>query len=73
LPLSLGAYNISVFISYADQEVLDFVTDAAFFEVNSGDFFGTGNPGMPNHCKILVNNTWSIEPSQIYASVVAAL
>jgi len=27
------------------------IEDAAAVAVDGGDFFGTGNPGLPNHCK----------------------
>jgi lipopolysaccharide transport system ATP-binding protein len=61
LPLVIGMYRVSAFISYADQETLDFINDAAAFRIDSGDFFGTGSPGLPNHCKILVDSNWHIE------------
>jgi lipopolysaccharide transport system ATP-binding protein len=64
-PLSIGLYRISVFLSYADQETLDFVGDAASFAIDSGDFFGTGSSGMPSHCKILVNNSWAVSNAKV--------
>jgi len=30
---------------------LDYIEDAAAVAVDGGDFFGTGSPGLPNHCK----------------------
>jgi lipopolysaccharide transport system ATP-binding protein len=61
LPLVIGMYRVSAFISYADQETLDFINDASSFSIDSGDFFGTGSPGLPNHCKILADSSWRIE------------
>jgi len=37
-------------ISHADRN-LDYIEDVAAVAVDGGDFFGTGNPGLPNHCK----------------------
>jgi len=38
---------------------LDYIEDAAAVAVDGGDFFGTGSPGLPNHCKFLVKAEWS--------------
>jgi len=35
------------------------IEDAAAVAVDGGDFFGTGSPGLPNHCKFLVKAEWS--------------
>jgi lipopolysaccharide transport system ATP-binding protein len=58
LPITLGSYRISIFVSHADQETLDFVKDASSFSVEGGDFFGTGSPGLPGHCKVLTKVDW---------------
>jgi lipopolysaccharide transport system ATP-binding protein len=60
-PLVYGLYRVSVYISHADRETLDYIEDAAVVAVDGGDFFGTGNPGLPNHCKFLVKANWSTE------------
>lgn len=59
LPLALGSYRLSIFISHADKEILDYIQDAAAITVDGGDFFGTGSPGLPSHCKVLVKTEWS--------------
>ena len=59
LPLVNGIYSFSIFISYADAEILDYIEHAAFINVEGGDFFGTGSNGLPNHCKILYYAEWS--------------
>jgi lipopolysaccharide transport system ATP-binding protein len=59
LPLASGMYHVSIYIAHADLEVLDYLRDAAFFSVDGGDFFGTGSPGLPTHCKVLVRAKWS--------------
>jgi lipopolysaccharide transport system ATP-binding protein len=59
LPITLGSYRTSVFVSHADQEFLDFVKDASSFSVEGGDFFGTGSSGLPSHCKVLTKVDWS--------------
>ncbi len=59
LPLANGSYRFSIFISHANAEVLDYITDVAPSIVEGGDFFGTGSGGLPNHCKILNRAEWS--------------
>ena len=59
MPLANGIYGVSIFISHAEAEVLDYITDAAFITVEGGDFFGTGSLGLPGHCKILHKANWS--------------
>ncbi len=64
LPLAVGTYRLSFFLSYADSEVLDYIRDAASFTVAGGDFFGTGSPGLSTHCKILCRSSWSVSSDQ---------
>jgi lipopolysaccharide transport system ATP-binding protein len=59
LPLANSLYRISIYLSHADHEMLDFIEDAAAISVEGGDFFGTGNPGMPNFCKTLFKADWT--------------
>jgi lipopolysaccharide transport system ATP-binding protein len=59
LPLANGLYRLSIFISHADAETLDYIEDAVHIAVDGGDFFGTGSHGLPGHCKILVKTQWS--------------
>ena len=58
LPLAHSLYRISLWLSEGDRETLDFIEDAAMVMVEGGDFFGTGNPGLPSHCKTLVKADW---------------
>lgn len=59
LPLANGLYRFAIFLSYRDNEILDYIEDAASISVDGGDFFGTGSPGLPSHCKILAKAEWS--------------
>lgn len=59
LPLANGSYRFSIYISHADVEELDSITDVSPTTVDGGDFFGTGNPGLPAFCKILAKAQWS--------------
>jgi lipopolysaccharide transport system ATP-binding protein len=59
LPITLGMYRTSIFVSHADREILDYVKDASFFSVEGGDFFGTGSAGLSTHCKVLVRTAWA--------------
>ncbi|HEY9298153.1 MAG TPA: hypothetical protein VIQ31_17710, partial [Phormidium sp.] len=58
LPLASGLYRFSIYITHGDKEILDWIEDAASTTVDGGDFFGTGSPGIPTHCKILVKADW---------------
>lgn len=58
LPLANSIYRSSIYLSHADNEMLDWIEDAATVTVDGGDFFGTGNPGLPSHCKILSKAQW---------------
>ncbi|MBO3461096.1 ABC transporter ATP-binding protein [Aetokthonos hydrillicola Thurmond2011] len=59
LPLANGTYHFNIFISHADLDILDWIEDAASIKVDGGDYFGTGNPGLPSMCKILRKAQWS--------------
>ncbi len=63
LPLANGSYHFLIFISHADVEILDWLEDAAFIQVEGGDFFGTGSCGLPSSCKILAQAEWSVIPN----------
>lgn len=58
LPLANGMYSASLFVSYYDAEILDWIYDVARFPVNGGDFFGTGAQGVPENCKVLHQASW---------------
>jgi lipopolysaccharide transport system ATP-binding protein len=62
IPLANGSYRVGLFMSHGEAEVLDWIEDAASVPVNGGDFFGTGHPGMPTHCKVLARATWRTVP-----------
>jgi len=61
LPLASGNYHFSIFMSFADSEILDWIEDTGYFTVEGGDFFGTGSNGLPTHCKILHKAEWFTE------------
>jgi lipopolysaccharide transport system ATP-binding protein len=66
LSLANGLYNLIIFISHADQEILDWLEDAASIQVEGGDFFGTGSSGLPGSCKVLAKAEWSSIPGDFY-------
>ena len=55
-------------MSQADRETLDLIIDAVTVTVDGGDFFGTGNPGIPSLCKFLVNAEWSTNYATFFSS-----
>ena len=68
LPLSMGAYTVTSFLSSSGDEVIqDWVDDAAILEVVDGDYFGTGrlyHPGFAGR-SVLVRHSYRLrsEPS----------
>lgn len=58
LPLANGIYRLPIYFAYRESEVLDYIQDAATIVVEGGDFFGTGNSGLPKKCKILTKAEW---------------
>ncbi len=60
LNLTTGVYGCMLFLSYRETEVLDFIEYAREIVVENGDYFGTGNIGMPSHCKVLTRAEWKI-------------
>ena len=60
LNLAPGTYNIIVFISNGESEILDLVNNAAQIHVEGGDFFGSGSIGYPSLCKVLSRSEWRV-------------
>lgn len=58
--LATGSYNTMLFLSHRETEVLDFIEYASEIIVDSVDFFGTGNIGLPSHCKVLTRSQWQV-------------
>jgi len=69
LPLVYGLYRVSIYISHADSETLDYIEDAVALAVDGGDFFGTGHAGLPNHCKFLVKAQWSTTHASFFSNI----
>ena len=59
LPLTAGQYGVDVFVAI-NEEPSDWMDDAVQFAVETGDFFGSGHPGMPTHGHVLVEADWSL-------------
>lgn len=68
-PLVQGLYRVSIFISHADAEILDYIEEAVFVDVDGGDFFGTGHPGYPNNCKFLHKADWSTTHASFFDNI----
>lgn len=58
LNLAPGSYNANLFLSKGENEVLDYVIDAAEITVRGGDYFGTQSFGMAAVCKVLSRSDW---------------
>ncbi|BAY21851.1 ABC transporter ATP-binding protein [Calothrix sp. NIES-2100] len=61
LPLTPGIYWVDVYCEIR-REVADWIVDAFSFEVDEGDFFGTGKISPPSKkSSIYINHNWSLE------------
>lgn len=61
LPLASGLYNHDVIVR-ADEIVEDFVLTAGKFQVEDGDFFGSGRTFDKGHGILLIDQEWSCQP-----------
>ena len=59
LPLISGIYNINLYVSI-NGSVSDWVQNAASFQVQSADFFGTGQLPPSTHGSFLVDHFWEL-------------
>jgi lipopolysaccharide transport system ATP-binding protein len=57
--LAPGEYTVTLFVGRLGGEVLDCLLDTVGISVVGGDYFGTGHPGLPEHCSTLTRATWS--------------
>lgn len=57
-PLTIGTYRVNLFLGYGEVEIYDFIENASEMTVVGGNFFGTGNVGLPAHCKVLTVSNW---------------
>lgn len=59
LPLPRGAYSINLYVA-SNGIVADWVTNAARFNVEDSDFYGTGRKPPSSHSRFLIPHAWSI-------------
>ncbi len=59
-PLVAGEYLMNIFVGI-NEEPSDLIEDVARITVEAGDFFGSGHPGRPTLCKILVECNWELQ------------
>jgi lipopolysaccharide transport system ATP-binding protein len=65
LPLATGRYFVNACAIMPADDIVDFVRNAAAFDVAPGDFFGTGRSTQPSkHGSFLVRHAWSAEEPQ---------
>jgi lipopolysaccharide transport system ATP-binding protein len=62
LPLAPASYSVGIHVE-AGPHVADAIAHAAHIDVESGDFYGTGHPGMGNHSPFMVRGEWSVRRS----------
>lgn len=66
LPLSAGSYKANVYVA-VNGVVADWIVDAASFDVERGDFFGTGRMPIPSHERFLVPHSWTLGYREDYS------
>ncbi len=59
LPLNEGVYRYNLYCTI-NNEVADGLEYAGYFNVNAGDFYGTGRLSDKNQGQVLFNQNWSI-------------
>lgn len=68
LPLTSGTFSINLFVSI-NGIISDWVRDAAFFQVQNADFFGTGRLPPTTHGSFLVPHSWGLEEIQVTSQI----
>ena len=59
LPLAAGRYILNIAISQ-NGVMQDWIQEAVSFDIESGDYYGTGKVLPATHKSILIENTWKI-------------
>ena len=62
VPLNSGSYNYSI-AGRINGEIEDFILDAGTFNIEQGDFFGTGKLPSRQHGDFLFRQEWSLDES----------
>jgi lipopolysaccharide transport system ATP-binding protein len=58
--LAPGEYLVTLYLGLRTGETLDCLNHVVHITVAGGDYFGTGHPGFPEHCRVLKRSDWSI-------------
>ncbi len=58
LNLAAGDYYVTLYLGIKGGETLDCLNNVTAISVAGGDYFGTGHPGFPLHCKTLTRSSW---------------
>jgi lipopolysaccharide transport system ATP-binding protein len=58
-PLSPGRYLLNVFAKTEGGEILDWIQDALYLDVENGDFYGTGRNITTGNNSVLIDHSWS--------------
>ena len=56
--LAPGEYTLSLYLGRRNGETLDCLRHAVTVTVSGGDYFGSGHPGLPEHCRSLTRARW---------------
>lgn len=61
LPLNKGRYTYNVMADLGPPMILDYIIRAGEFDVEGGDYFGTGKTTSDDKRLVLLNQTWSFK------------
>jgi lipopolysaccharide transport system ATP-binding protein len=57
--LAPGDYTLTLYLGRRNGETLDCLNHVLSVTVGGGDYFGSGHPGLPEHCRTLTRAAWS--------------
>jgi lipopolysaccharide transport system ATP-binding protein len=63
LPLQPGKYSLNVFCTVTG-DIADWIQNAGVFEVEAGDFFGSGKLPPPDQGVFMVPHSWGISSTE---------
>jgi lipopolysaccharide transport system ATP-binding protein len=62
VPLNAGMYRFNI-CARVDNTIEDFIVDAGYFVIESGDFFGTGILPGSDQGSFLFRQEWELQPA----------
>jgi lipopolysaccharide transport system ATP-binding protein len=64
VPFMPGVYSVNIYCT-VNGVLSDWITDAAYFEVSEGDYFGSGKVPPAGYGSVLVAHNWRVEQTDL--------